>query len=79
VAVRNATLGQVVGGEFQRHAVAIHDFDAVAPESAGHGREHLGTGLELDLKHSGFEFFDYFTGYFDCVFFGQMFFLWFEL
>src|SRR5271169_2707317 len=40
VAVGDSTLGQIVGGEFQRNAVAIHDLDPVPPESAGHGGQN---------------------------------------
>ena len=74
MAVGDAALGQVVWREFQRNPVAIHDLDSIPAQPAGHGRQHFWTGLEFDRKHPGFEFLNYFTGDFNCVFFWQMFF-----
>src|SRR5579863_4248840 len=76
MAVRDATLGQVVGRELQRNLIAIHDLDAIAAESSGHRRQHGSACVEFDREHSGFELFNYFTEYFNAVFFGQIVFLW---
>jgi hypothetical protein len=73
VAVSDSTLGQVVGGKFQRNPVAVHYLDAIAPESSGHRRQHGPAGVKFDRKHSSFELLDDLADYFDCVFFWQMF------
>jgi hypothetical protein len=37
VPVSDSASSQVVRREFQRHAIAIHDFDAIAAQSTRHG------------------------------------------
>jgi hypothetical protein len=65
MAVCDAASRQIVRREFQRHAVAVHDFDAIAAESSGHGREHRFARVQFDGKHSSLEFLDNFPEYFD--------------
>jgi hypothetical protein len=72
VSVGDAAFGQVVGGEFQRDPIAGHDLDAVAAESAGHGRQHWHARVEFDREHPGPEFFDNFTHHFYRIFFLQI-------
>ena len=63
--VGDAASRQIVGREFQRHAVAVHDFDAITAESSSHGREHGLARVQFDGKHPSLEFFDNFPEYFD--------------
>jgi hypothetical protein len=57
--VGDPALGQVIRREFQRNSIAIHDFDAVSPESSGHRGEDGSSYIELDGEHSGSELLDY--------------------
>jgi len=79
VAVSDPALGQVVGRQFERNPVAIHDLDSIPAEPSRHGGQHFRAGFEFDRKHPGFELLNNFTGDFNCVFFWQIFFFPFEL
>jgi hypothetical protein len=72
VAVSNSASCQVIGRQFQGDPVTSHHFNAVAAEFPGHGRQHRFTCVEFDRKHSGPEFFDNLTHYFNRVFFWQI-------
>ena len=50
-AVRDATSGEVVRGEFYLHLVARQDADVVHPHLAGDVRQHLVAVVELDTEH----------------------------
>ena len=73
VAVSDPAFSQVVGREFERNPIAVHDLDSITPESSGHGREHFRAGFEFNRKHSGFELLNDLTKYFYRVFFWQIF------
>ena len=60
---------QVVRREFQRHAVTVHDFNPIAPESPGHSGQNRLACVQLDGKHPGLELLNDFARYFDGVFF----------
>ncbi len=60
VPVGDSASRQVIRREFQRHTVAIHDLDPVAPESAGHRGQDRHTGVQLDRKHPSLELLNYF-------------------
>ena len=70
--VGDPTLGQIIGGKFQRHPVTSHDSDAVPAEPSRHHRKNDFPGIEFNGKHSGPELLDYLTHYFDRVFFWQI-------
>jgi len=72
VAVGDSTLSKVVWRKLQRNLVAVHDLNSIAPESSSHGRQHRPAGVEFDREHSSFKLFNYFTEYFNRVFFGQI-------
>jgi len=65
VAVSDSASGQVIRGEFQRYPISVHDLDPVPSQPSGHGRQYSLADLQLDGKHSGFEFFNDLPGYFD--------------
>jgi hypothetical protein len=69
VPISDSASRQVIRRKFQRHTVAVHNFDPVAPESAGHRRQHSLTCVELYRKHSSLELFNNFPYYFYGVFF----------
>ena len=69
--VSDSALGQVVGGEFHRDTVAVHDFDPVPAESASHSRKDCPARFEFDGKHTSLELFDDLPHYFNCIFFWQ--------
>ena len=71
--VGDPTLSQIVWRKLDRDPIAIHDLDSVAPESSRHCREdRFLSRVKLDGEHSGFEFLNHLTHYFDCVFFWQI-------
>src|SRR5262249_10157087 len=72
VTVGDPAPGEGVWGEFQRHTVAIHDFDAIAPASSGHGGQDSTACVQFDGKHSSFEFLDNLPKHFNGIFFGQI-------
>lgn len=69
--VGDSAFGQVVGREFQRNPVAIHDFDPIAPESPRHGRQYCLACIEFDRKHPSFELLNNLSRYFYRIFFWQ--------
>ena len=70
--VGDPTLGQIIGGKFQRHPVTSHDSDAVPAQPSRHHRKDDLPGIEFNGKHAGPELLDYLTHYFDRVFFWQI-------
>ena len=51
--VRDPTLGQIIGGKLQRHAVTSHDPDAVPAQPSRHHRKDDLPGIEFNGKHAG--------------------------
>lgn len=49
---------QIVRRKFQRYPIAVHHFDAIAPEFPGHGRQHGRPYVELNGEHARTELLD---------------------
>ena len=69
--VSDSASGEIVGGKFQRDAVAVHYFDAIPPQLTRHRRKHGRPCVEFNGEHAGAKLFDNLAQYFDRIFFWQ--------
>jgi hypothetical protein len=69
----NTALGEIVGGQLHSHLVTCKDSNTIAAKAAGQVGQDDPVMLQLDAKQPTGKFFKYGSGYFDAVFFTQLF------
>jgi 16S rRNA (uracil1498-N3)-methyltransferase len=72
VAIRDATLGQIVGGEFHRDAITCENPDSVAAKLASQVGEYGTVGIQLNTEQSTRELFNDGPGHFNTIFFTHL-------
>src|SRR5579883_2419047 len=71
VAVGDPALGQIVGGKFQRNAIARQNADSIAAELAGQMGQYGAVLVELHAEQAAWEFFNNGASDFNIIFFAH--------